>query len=282
MQAKVQGTVFLECVVMPDGTIGDVSVVRSLDPVFGLDKEAVKTVKQWRFRPGMKDGTPVPVLIKVEMSFTLRDNPNKETPGVRSAELQWPDAFFTTPPSDSTFVGGTLHRASGDVTFSYPSTWSSVEWTAGITVYTENANGIRGVTISLPQPASFSLTEPLPQTALDALTLATQAGAGLGTNLHAVKAGQVLRTGGLWIWFEMTAPSVAGWNAPPALADRLRGGYGSLHVWNFATTAAGQIVNVSCTVAHRQELSEDDQGRQTRLAAHDCGAILAGISIPLR
>jgi protein TonB len=51
MRAKIQGTVVLECVVLPDGTVGDVRVNRSLDPVFGLDQEAVKAARQWRFVP---------------------------------------------------------------------------------------------------------------------------------------------------------------------------------------------------------------------------------------
>jgi TonB family protein len=282
MRARIQGAVLLECVVMPDGSVGDVRVVRSLDPLYGLDKEAVKTVKQWRFRPGMKGGAPVPVLVMVEMSFTLKDNPDSVTPAARPAVLSWPDAFFTSPPSNTTFVGGTLHHPSLDVSFSYPSTWSSVESNAGITLYTEDANGTRAVTISSSQPASFSLTEPLGQSALDASTLATQAGAAFSTNLHVVKSGQVVGVGGPWIWFEMTAPSIAAWNAPTALADRLRSGYGALHVWSFATTAAGQIVKVFCTVVHRSGLSEADQRQQIRLAAHECGAILTGISIPVR
>jgi TonB family protein len=72
MRAKVQGTVWLECVVMPDGTVGRVQVVRSLDNTFGLDQEAIKAAKQWRFRPGMRLGEPVPVLITIELAFTLR------------------------------------------------------------------------------------------------------------------------------------------------------------------------------------------------------------------
>ena len=35
MRAKVQGVVWLDAVVLPDGTVGDVQVTRSLDPVFG-------------------------------------------------------------------------------------------------------------------------------------------------------------------------------------------------------------------------------------------------------
>jgi periplasmic protein TonB len=72
MRAKVQGVVVLECVVRPDGTVGDVQIVRSLDSTFGLDQEAIKAAKQWRFAPGTRMGEPVPVLVSIELTFTLR------------------------------------------------------------------------------------------------------------------------------------------------------------------------------------------------------------------
>jgi periplasmic protein TonB len=72
MRAKVQGAVWLECIVMPDGTVGNVRVTRSLDSVFGLDQEAIKAARQWKFVPGMREGKPVPVLITIELTFTLR------------------------------------------------------------------------------------------------------------------------------------------------------------------------------------------------------------------
>ena len=72
MRAKVQGSVWLECIVMPDGSVGEVRVTRSLDPIFGLDQEAIKAAKMWRFRPGMRQGEPVPVIITIELTFTLR------------------------------------------------------------------------------------------------------------------------------------------------------------------------------------------------------------------
>jgi protein TonB len=72
MRAKVQGVVELEAVVLPDGSVGDVRVVRSLDPVFGLDQEAIRAVRQWRFVPGTRLGQPVAVLVGVELTFTLR------------------------------------------------------------------------------------------------------------------------------------------------------------------------------------------------------------------
>jgi TonB family protein len=72
MRAKIQGAVWLECVVLPDGTVGDVRVVRSLDSTFGLDQEAIRAAKQWRFQPGTRFGEPVPVLVTIELTFTLR------------------------------------------------------------------------------------------------------------------------------------------------------------------------------------------------------------------
>ena len=72
MRAKVQGTVLLECVVRPDGSVGDVQVIRSLDPTFGLDQQAVAAARKWRFAPGTRLGEPVPVLITIELTFTLR------------------------------------------------------------------------------------------------------------------------------------------------------------------------------------------------------------------
>src|SRR5262249_53089057 len=58
MHARIQGGVALECIVQPDGSVGKVTVLRSLDSQFGLDDEAVKAAKQWKFEPGTRDGKP--------------------------------------------------------------------------------------------------------------------------------------------------------------------------------------------------------------------------------
>jgi len=72
MRAKIQGVVTVEAVVMPNGTVTDVHVIRSLDRTFGLDEEAIKAVKRWLFAPGTRFGQPVPVLVEIELTFTLR------------------------------------------------------------------------------------------------------------------------------------------------------------------------------------------------------------------
>ena len=72
MRAHVTGVVWLEAVVLTDGTVGDIQITKSLDSVFGLDEEAVKAAKQWRFVPGTRFGERVAVLVSIELSFNLR------------------------------------------------------------------------------------------------------------------------------------------------------------------------------------------------------------------
>jgi periplasmic protein TonB len=74
MRAKLQGVVEMEAVVLADGSVDPnrIKITRSLDATFGLDQQAVVAVKQWRFRPGTYKGQPVPVLVNVELTFTLR------------------------------------------------------------------------------------------------------------------------------------------------------------------------------------------------------------------
>ena len=72
MRSKIQGEVHLEAIVLPDGTIGDIRVIRSLDRLCGLDQEAINAARAWRFMPG-KDvtGQPVPVIVTLIMEFRL-------------------------------------------------------------------------------------------------------------------------------------------------------------------------------------------------------------------
>jgi protein TonB len=64
-----KGTVVLSLVVNSDGLPSDIKVLRTLSPDF--DKAAMDAVKKWRFSPGTRDGKPVAVQIKVEVTFHL-------------------------------------------------------------------------------------------------------------------------------------------------------------------------------------------------------------------
>lgn len=72
MEARIQGGLSLEAVVLENGAVGDVEIVESLDKVYGLDDQAIKAIRQWVFEPGTKDGKPVAVRITVEFTFTLK------------------------------------------------------------------------------------------------------------------------------------------------------------------------------------------------------------------
>jgi TonB family protein len=67
---NLQGDVVLEIVVRRDGSVGDVTVLKGLGS--GLDQRAVAAVRQWRFAPASRRGTPVDVIVEVAVEFTLR------------------------------------------------------------------------------------------------------------------------------------------------------------------------------------------------------------------
>ncbi len=65
----IEGTAVLSVVISDAGEPAEVTVIRSLDS--GLDANAVAAVKQWRFKPAMKDGEPVAVSAHIEVNFRL-------------------------------------------------------------------------------------------------------------------------------------------------------------------------------------------------------------------
>jgi TonB family protein len=71
-QARIQGSILVECVVETNGRCARARIVRSIEPPFGLDREAIAAANEWRFRPGMRGAEQVPVLVTIEVAFTIR------------------------------------------------------------------------------------------------------------------------------------------------------------------------------------------------------------------
>ena len=66
----IEGDVVLEIVVRQDGSVGNVRVRRTLGA--GLEQKAIEAVRQWRFLPAKRQGTPVDVMVDVSVEFKLR------------------------------------------------------------------------------------------------------------------------------------------------------------------------------------------------------------------
>ena len=75
---NIGGRVILQFVVEKDGHIGEVKVVRSIDPE--IDAEAVRVVKSLPdFIPGRQDGEPVAVWYTIPVSFKVQSEPQSQS-----------------------------------------------------------------------------------------------------------------------------------------------------------------------------------------------------------
>ncbi|MGB7264441.1 MAG: energy transducer TonB [Terracidiphilus sp.] len=69
-RAKYQGVCLISLIVDAQGNPQNIRVARPLG--MGLDEKAIAAIRQYKFKPAMKDGkTPVPVMITIEVDFRL-------------------------------------------------------------------------------------------------------------------------------------------------------------------------------------------------------------------
>ena len=66
--AKVQGVVEVSIVIDAKGNVTRTQIVKSIPQ---LDRAAMDAVRQWKYAPTVVDGTPVPVTMVVQVTFTL-------------------------------------------------------------------------------------------------------------------------------------------------------------------------------------------------------------------
>jgi TonB family protein len=283
VRARIQGVVGLECVVERDGSVGPVRVIRSLDAVNGLDEAAVAAVKEWRFAPGTRDGIPVRVEIHAELSFTLRSDgdPMPATP-VRG----WPETFADSsevPGAGSgTWIDDSVETATASVRFAYPPGWSilrSADARRLVTLSANTARVERALTISESGPAPFPLVDPMPESVLGSFFTSMRRGYGALGNVNPVASGQLARDNGLWIWFELAAPTIDARDAPPAAAEHLRSAHDGMHIWAFTTTQSGQLISVFCSLLHAAGASDAEKREEIRRAGLEFGAMLKRITI---
>lgn len=279
MRARIQGMVKLECIVELDGTVGAIRVVNSLDQNFGLDNEALRTVKQWRFVPGVKDGSPVRALIVVEMSFTLRSGPN-------DAILGWPDAFAIKQgqvlASGSNWADDVASASDLTVKFAYPPGWilAKGDHPARLLQLTKNrAPDARACSVSRPKPSTRQFSVPLSGPAFQELAaeMRRKLTADPEIELHGI--GQIQIQGRLWVWTELSRQTLDLSVLPADAATEIVGAFEGMRVWVFATTEGAQGISVSCYVLKPRGTSEVEQQDQMRQAGADFAAILNRVSV---
>ncbi len=91
-KAKRGDTCVLNLVVDTNGRTRDIKIIQSVG--VGLDEKAIEAVKQWKFKPAMKDGRPVIVEIRVEIDFRRYNGSPPESRAPRAP----PEASFDDSP----------------------------------------------------------------------------------------------------------------------------------------------------------------------------------------
>ncbi len=68
-KARMEGVVILEAIITTSGSVEDVKVLKSVNPL--LDASGVRAVQQWRYRPATLNGRAVRVYLTVTVTFNL-------------------------------------------------------------------------------------------------------------------------------------------------------------------------------------------------------------------
>jgi TonB family protein len=213
MEARVQGTVWVDCVVEVDGTVRRTRVSRSLDTAFGLDAEAVAAARQWRFEPGTKDAAPIPVVVTIELKFTLRDD--------AYAPFTLPGDFLAASPPgaiDDTWEASTADTPTLTIGVGHPKGWVKVDAERSFAMLLRARDAPFGALVMSPIPTTLPDMSPGTPENL------RQTGATVATSFKRplLSVGQARVANRVWFWCELGPP-----------------GMGTDRLWMFSTTTAG-------------------------------------------
>ena len=74
---QIEGVVWIQAMIKIDGSIDVLRVVEGLG--YGLDTNALIAIRQWKFRPGTKDGVPAELIQNIPVEFSLENAGIEET-----------------------------------------------------------------------------------------------------------------------------------------------------------------------------------------------------------
>lgn len=234
MRNRLQGKVRVRAIVEPDGTVSNVEVIESLDKQYGLDEQAVDSVKQWRFKPGTLDGNPIRVMVNIDVTFVIRDD----------APVQgWPQGFANAAAVNG--VEETMEAEGLRLKITRPTDWVfrqaglAAEWGS-----LRSADGLRVINVVKPQAAPFELRAPAGNADIARVAEAvTRLQAPGSAEIVAVGQVQPL-SGGFWVWSALRLVKMPN---PPGTTNETNP-YGEGRAWAFAQTINGKIFLVQCTL----------------------------------
>jgi len=92
-EKKIEGTVYIQCVVTDKGKVDMVRVGRGVDPL--LDKEALRVVlSSPGWEPGIKNGKKVSVAFTFPVAFVLSEKESRSKPQIPSVDPNNPNIYF--------------------------------------------------------------------------------------------------------------------------------------------------------------------------------------------
>lgn len=268
MRARIQGVVVMQVIVREDGAVGDVRVTQSLG--YGLDEQAVWAVKQWRFSPGTKNGTPVPVLATVELAFSLHDLPPPMT---------LPNGFVASTDPSAPWHEDSVAAPGLTVHFAATEAWAVRKSpNPSQLVAMSNPSHTRTVVVGQPLTLGGPYVQPLPvakmQNFFDQMKRVMTAN---GRPFEVLGAGQSPLGPSHWIWLETKLDSLEVPNAPAEINDQLRGLFDGAGVWLFTTGRGTHAISVTCMLLTTRGLSREMREQDAQSAAMEFASILQRI-----
>jgi TonB family protein len=236
MRRRLQGVVTIACVVETDGTVGAARVIQSLDKQFGLDDQALAAAKQWRFRPGTKDGATVRVLVTLNLTFAIKGEPPPST---------WP-AFLTNDKTSAIDVSQWRDHMeeSGKlvVKIRYPPAWTIRPASMpGSRLGLSGPDGEESMLIMAPRALPGPMPQPIGLDQLQFFSDTMRRSAG-GLQLDSLGIGQALSGSNWWIWQELDVPTShfdrAAIQVPEIAA------FSGARMWHFTTIVGNEMVLV--------------------------------------
>jgi TonB family protein len=265
MRNRIQGSVRLQGVVERDGTMSGITVVQSLDTQFGLDQAAINALKQWRFQPGtLADGTPVRVLVNVDLTFTLRDGPPAQG---------WPPGFADAVSSP----GAVEERAESQglrIRIARPAAWTLRTGPPSEWIGLHNADSSESVGVARPDTAAFDVSSATSDGQVQRLVEMMRR---LTTSpqVETVATGRVQAAPGvLWVWSTFRVSDVTSVPGVPT-----GGPAGEARSWVFARTVNGKVVLVQCTLILPRNSDPAALPARLQQAAADFAPIIKSISV---